>query len=257
MCETWDSTPFQCSRPTYNSIGPRRFGVELETSNCEDYEDIQDSTIWACKTDCSIDGMEFISPVLWGDQGLREVARFCKLASNWEFDSKCGYHVHLDMTHELWRNMRSIAYAYLRTYPTIWSKMVTSRRADNAMCGEAGYHNSELRQIHSYDDWCYFVGIRDRFEFVNWRAWFSHRTLEIRLHEGTLNNRTIINWIKLHSVFIDTVRTLEPDDIDLHFGSNSAWDNFSEIIGDELSTFYRGRATSFGHALTPVERIIF
>lgn len=249
MCETWDSTPFQCSRPTYNNIGQRRFGVELETSECDEYEDIQDSTIWACKRDCSIDGMEFISPVLWGDQGLREISRFCRLASDWSVNNTCGYHVHLDMTHELWRNMRSIAYAYLRTYP-IWSKLVSSRRADNRMCGEAGYEYSELRRIQSYDDWCYFVGVRDRFEFVNWRSWFVHKTLEIRLHGGTLNSLAIVNWIKVHACFIDAMRTLELIDIDLLFKGDVAWTNFTTLIDSDLCDYYRGRAESYGYTLS-------
>jgi hypothetical protein len=192
--------------------------------------------------------MEFISPVLWGDQGLREITRFCRLASEWSVNGSCGYHVHLDMTHELWRNLRSIAYAYLRTYP-IWSQLVSSRRADNRMCGEAGYEYSELRMIQSYDDWCYFVGSRDRFEFVNWRAWFVHKTLEIRLHEGTLNARTITNWIKVHDCFIDAVRTLELSDIDGIFKGDAAWTNFSTIIGSDLSDYYRGRAESYGYNL--------
>lgn len=253
MCETWDSSPFRCVRPTYDNIGERRFGVELETSECNDYEDIEDSTAWACKRDCSIDGMEFISPVLWGDQGLREITKFCRLARAWSVNGSCGYHVHLDMTHELWRNLRSIAYAYLRTYP-IWCRLVTERRANNPMCSEAAYASHDIHNILSYDDWCYFVGNRDRFEFVNWRAWFVHKTLEVRLHEGTLNPTTIINWVKMHTRFVDTVRLLELNDIDDAFGGNhyNQWKAMSEIIGSDLSDFYRGRAEAYGHDMNRV-----
>jgi hypothetical protein len=253
MCETWDSEPFDNVFPTYQEISSRRFGVELETSECDGYEDIQDSTSWACKRDCSIDGMEFISPVLWGDQGLLAVKSFCRLAGDWTTNRTCGYHLHLDMTGELWRNLQSIAYAYLRTY-RIWTRLVNERRADNPMCGEPAYASHDIHNILSFDDWHYFVGTRDRFEFVNWRAWFVHKTLEVRLHEGTLNPTTIINWIKMHSRFVDTVRLLDLSDIDDAFGGNhyNQWKAMTDIVGSELSDFYRGRAESYGHSMTRV-----
>jgi len=243
---SWDSKPFVCETPSYNKIGStRKFGVELETSSCPQHLELRDNTIWACKPDCSIEGLEFVSPVLFGDQGLNEIKVFCADARrrHWHVNRYCGYHVHFDMTNENWKSLRSIAFAYYTTYD-LWRHFVSDARANNSMCGVPGYGLSNIKQINGEEDWDYFVGGRDRFEFVNWRAYFVHGTMEVRLHDASLATRDILNWIKVHARFIDFVKDLSLDDLTEYFTGNleKQFDAFSEIVGSKLTDFYAHRA---------------
>jgi hypothetical protein len=58
----------------------------------------------------------------------------------------------------------------------------------------------------------------------------------------------------MHTRFVDTVRLLELNDIDDAFGGNhyNQWKAMSEIIGSDLSDFYRGRAEAYGHDMNRV-----
>ncbi|GMU26230.1 MAG: hypothetical protein AMXMBFR16_11350 [Candidatus Uhrbacteria bacterium] len=258
----WDQKEFEPETVSYDIIGSKRsFGIELETSRCDGYRRLYDKTIWAAKPDCSIEGMEFVSPVLYGDQGIAEVANFCGIAAanRWQINRHCGYHAHFDVGGESWERLRSIAYAYCMTYP-MWCALVTDQRSNNPMCGAPDYQAAQLRGLNSESDWEYFVGGRDRFQFINWRAFLVHGTLEIRTHDASLDANEINNWVMLHARFIDFVATLSCDDIDTLFGRTVS-DNFAglrEIVGSSLADFYAERAQTFGKpvaaSLTPVTR---
>lgn len=110
---------------TYNPLAPRRFGVELEVSrrlttvNYADkfynkhwqelnklirslYENRQISSGWKLKVDTSCGG-EIVSPILIGNNGLREVALVCDKVRSYAkkhglpaADGECGLHFHFD-----------------------------------------------------------------------------------------------------------------------------------------------------------------
>lgn len=246
----WDEEPFYCGSPTYDDIqSNRKFGVELETSDCPDYHSLSGHTIFGCKDDPSIEGKEFVSPVLYADQGLEEILRFCAIARRlrWQVNRYCGYHVHLDVSQESWKALRSIAYAYSVT-SSLWNHFVTDNRVRSNFCGAPDYDSTRLVEIKNAADWDYFVGQRDRFEFVNWRAYFAHGSIEIRLHDATLDAETICNWIKLHARFIDAASSMSLDEIDDRFNHNASaqFYNLVEIIGNDLADYYAERAENLG-----------
>jgi hypothetical protein len=245
----WDSKPFICENPTYDKIGStRKFGIELETSACPNHLELRNNTIWECKPDCSIEGLEFVSPVLFGDQGLNEIKVFCANARRlrWHVNRYCGYHAHFDMTNENWQSLRSIAFAYYITYE-LWRHFVSDARANNSMCGVPSCVLSDITEINSEEDWDYFVGKCDRFEFVNWRAYFVHGTMEVRLHDASLTTKEVLNWIKVHVRFIDFVKDLSFNDITTYFAGSieKQFDALAKIIGSKLTDFYAGRADLF------------
>jgi hypothetical protein len=257
---TWDSKPFICE-PTYEKIGTRKYGVELETHSCPDHVGLRDDTVWGCKTDCSIEGLEFVSPILQGDQGLAEIKNFCRHARelNWKVNRYCGYHVHFDMTNENWQALRSIAYAYYKTF-SLWSRFVSDNRSNNSMCGQPGYGSSDITRITSNEDWDYFVGARDRFEFVNWRAYLVHNTLEVRSHDATLKVSEICKWIKVHASFIDGVKDLSLDEIDMLFLGDIEFQfkSLEMLIGSDLADYYAERAAGYNKPvrLTTAESVV-
>lgn len=256
----WDSKPFGCLSPSYDKIGStRKFGVELETSDCYNHTDLYDNTIWGCKTDYSISGMEFVSPILYGDDGLEEIKDLCKAGRGWHVNSSCGYHAHLDITNEDWRSLRSIAYAYHKTYQ-LWCCFVSQYRRTNNMCASPNYDIETILDIHSAEDWDYFVARRDRFEFINWRAYLVHNTLEIRIHDASLDSEEICNWIKCHARFIDFVAGCSLNDVKdlLNCSIEQQFEVLTDIIGKELSDYYRSRAEQMGRPinLTSLESVV-
>jgi hypothetical protein len=233
--------------------------VELETSECPDHVNLFDNTIWGCKTDYSISGMEFVSPILYGDEGLTEIETLCVAGRNWQIHRTCGYHVHFDVTNEDWRSLRSIAYAYCKTY-ALWSRFISDYRCTNSMCAGPNYSIEDILDIHSAEDWDYFVAQRDRFEFVNWRAYLVHGTIEVRMHDASLNAEEICNWVKCHARFIDFVSSCSRNDIKDLFscGIEQQFKVLSDIVGNELSEYYAERAVQFGKRinLTSVESVV-
>jgi hypothetical protein len=247
----WEAKEFIRDNITYDIIGStRKFGVELETSECPDHAELFDNTIWGCKTDYSISGMEFVSPILYGAQGLEAIEALCESGQGWKIHRTCGYHVHFDVTDETWQSLRSIAYAYCKTYQ-LWCNFVSDYRCANHMCAAPNYSIEDILDIHSGEDWDYFVAGRDRFEFVNWRAHLVHGTIEIRIHDASLNSEEICNWVKCHAKFIDFVSSCSIADLDELLGNTveQQFEVLCDIIGKELSAYYEGRAIRHGKKL--------
>jgi hypothetical protein len=186
----------------YEEIGSsRRYGLELETSDCPNYTDY--SGPWGAKHDGSISGMEFYSAILEGDDGLASIEDLCEFASrnNWSVDRSCGYHLHLDMTSENDDQLFAIAYAY-RSYQGLFNKYVGESRWNNSYCPNAHISCAEIALSHADGDFNAFCN-RDSRNWINFRAYYSHTTFEVRLHEGTLNAQKIISWVKMHTHFAD------------------------------------------------------
>jgi hypothetical protein len=193
--------------------------------------------------------LEFVSPILYGDQGLVEIKSFCKLAKDrrWKTNRYCGYHAHFDASEETWESLRSIAYAYRKTYE-VWCCFVSDSRSSNPMCGAPDYNLGDIANLSNAEDWEYFAAACDRFEWLNWRAYMVHGTLEFRSHDPSLNAVEICNWIKVHARFIDFVKSWSLADLNELF-NGSVQDRFkaiSDIVGSELADYYANRAECFG-----------
>ena len=254
----WGMGEFNVPTAHYEQIGSaRRFGVELETSRCPNHHDLNGQIIWECKHDCSIEGMEFVSPILYGDEGLAEIESFCQLAKDRRFavNRACGYHAHFDVSRESEEALKAIAYAYRRTY-SLWCALVPDERSENRMCGAPDYDCDDISCEENFD---YFVGNRDRFEFVNWRAYLVHGSVEVRLYQGTLDAEEICNWIKIHARFIDAVSGMTFAEIDEKFDCprETQFTALAEIVGSELAGYWADKASSHGKPVivtAPVRR---
>jgi len=219
--EEWDQQEFKCDSPTFDRIPTaRKFGVEIETARCDTHWELWGNTIWGCEYDCSVSGKEFISPPMFGDQGLDSILEFCREAQNrdWSIDDRCGLHLHFDMADMTDEQLFSIAYAYRQSW-ALWKRFVSSRRGGYDMCGSPRYTVEDLRREKC---WEYFVGARDRFEYVNWRAYFKHGTFEIRIGEPTLDGSEIVNWVRTHALFIEHVKDMTFDELDAAFADGSS-----------------------------------
>jgi hypothetical protein len=179
----------------------RKFGVEIETSSCNDWADREDCMDWSAKPDYSVSGLEFVSEILSGYSGINAIREICDYAEehDWEVDEDCGLHVHFDMREESNDSLKAIALAYKLTYE-VWIKFVDRSRWDNRYCKQ---HSAKCSDIYGARDFEDFARNQTRYEWFNFEAYSKHSTFEVRLHEGTLDGRRICNWVKAHAVFID------------------------------------------------------
>jgi hypothetical protein len=257
-----DARPFYAGTATYGRIGSRRrFGVELETSECDGYEDIDGRYCFRAEYDGSISGKEFVSTVLYGDQGLDAIGAFCDYAEEQGFkvDSSCGFHAHFDVSNEEPETLKRIALAYLLTQ-SVWTRFFSRSRRSNDYCGAIEWSYSDITELDTIRDWKRFVDGRDRYSWFNVASYYdsngdkNHGTFEIRLHSASLNAEKVCNWVKAHTRFIDAVSKMTVAEIRATFANKSEQTIFDAMVGmwndAELAHFYRRRAELFGTELT-------
>ena len=233
---SWQPTPLDVSIATYQRIrSKRKFGVEVETSRCDDYDELLGKTKFGCKRDYSVTGMEFPSPVLYGDEGFAEIEKLLAFAgeNDWRTDSDCGCHTHYDMRGESAEQLFRITYAYAKTYQ-FWSHCVSSYRRGDNYCHSPGYTTQDVRNRSGANSFEEFSWGYDRYDYVNIGAYRQHNTFEVRLLEGTVDAETICNWVAVHTRFIDYVRDLSFDDLDLFLGNDreDALSGVAKIVGE-------------------------
>ena len=249
----WDPTPLDVSFASYNRIHSRRkFAVEVETADCYYYERLKGNTSFGCKTECSVPGMEFISPVLYGDEGLAEIENFLAFGAehDWSADSDCGCHTHYDMRDDSEEELFRITYAYAKTY-RFWAACVRDGRRENSYCHEPSYSAYSVRKAaESRDDFRYFAENQDRYDYLNVRSYTVHNTFENRLLEGTCYAQTICNWIMVNVRFMDYVKGLSFDDIDYLLAGNTqhVLSALILIVGDtDLTDWLSDRLDEFDY----------
>ena len=249
--DVWKSQPWEGVATGFDRVGSERcYGVELETERCEGYRELQRHTKWGCVYECSTPGREFVSPILQGDAGFDEIRKMCSIADDldWTVNRACGLHVHIDARDLTSDQMLQVVYAYRRSYP-LWKRFVDRRRGENSMCGSPQYSPQDVRDAEHIED---FAESRDRFEFVNWRAYLRHGSIEIRLYHGSLKAREVCNWVALHARFVDAVKDLTFDEIDVRIGgiTRSNWRGLVELVGDpKLLDYWRRAANKIGQSL--------
>lgn len=143
-------------------------------------------------------------------------------------NKSCGLHVHLDM-----RN-RNVSKSYRRLFHNkefLFKMLPDSRLFENRYC-QPNEHSSFISEKKR----------EDRYLHFNPTAYDKYRTLEIRMHTGTINYNKITNWIDLLVSVVDNGST------------NKQPRNFEEFkkrakITRKLETYMKQRAKEFNKEL--------
>lgn len=198
----------------------RTFGIELETSVVLKDND----TLWGSKTDCTVSGKEFVSPVLQGDNGIKEIKRFLD-------KTKClcggstGYHLHIGTDDYSPISLMKLSGIHLKLEEYFY-ELVSGDRYFNSWCFPLG-HELNTKVYNTLDkilprmfDVCTPAKIKKPIACIkeiktNQTLWgrtnFNYcnslcggrRTMEVRLHHGTWNFKEIANWIILNTAIVD------------------------------------------------------
>lgn len=97
-------------------------------------------------------------------------------------DHRCGTHIHFDM-----RN-RDVKMVYENLFKTqkFLRKFLTKSRKTNRFC--------QMNKAETFDKQ---LSLGDRYYALNVQAYNRHKTLEVRMHQGTLDENELLPWIKL------------------------------------------------------------
>lgn len=249
----WNDAGFFDDHPTYDLVGSeRKYGIELETHRCENYEGLRGNTVFGVKEDGSVDGLEFVSPVLYGDKGFEEVDKLCGYSRDhdWEVTSSCGYHLHCDMSNETDDVLFKVALAYHLTYE-FWTTFVSDSRKRNYYCAPNDWDATDIVANTEFKQMVYDFG-GEKYRWMNIGAYDRHKTFELRVHSGTMNATKIKNWAMANLRFIDAMAGMTIDEITTMLAGADVHEQFVAIskIWDgedstKLSDYYRERAAHF------------
>ena len=240
----------------------RKFGVEIETSECGGGAALANHGAWAAKEDCSISGKEFVSVVLSGDSGLQAIRDFSDFAADHDFevDNDCGLHIHLDLRSESDESKWAAAYAYAIT-ERLWFSFVNRDRHDNQYCQSISWDSTDCIDLAragvEYASWVFRIS---RYHWVNVAAYYRHKTIEIRLHHATCDEEEICNWIKAHVRFIDWAVTIGLDGLTEKLTGKTVAEQFEVITreawqDDTLASFYAERSNRAGNPVKSLHAV--
>lgn len=121
-----------------------------------------------------------------------------------QVNESCGLHVHLDMRN---RDIETVAKRFLaRQYE--FTDMVPWQRRESSYCEPLQEHHLYEERIEQLPfDWrtntyprkvtrTFSTQRSNRYSDINVTAYNKHKTIEIRIHEGTLDCAEILNWCK-------------------------------------------------------------
>ena len=175
---------------------------------------------WTSVYDGSVRGAEVVSPIL-DPIRLNEASTVARLllGAGGKVDRTTGFHVHIGaqgLTHDNIANW----YINWNLLHDAIGVLVAPSRLNNRFCSavnpEHATANAERIRNGNISD------IRgDRYQSFNLQAFDRHGTLEIRLHQGTLNGAKAVAWAKFIDAFKQLSATKVFDGIaDLGTGTN-------------------------------------
>ena len=243
----------------------RRFGLELEVGDAPNLPKLFGNTPFGSKRDGS-NGVfrELFSPPLQGNWGFNIIDELCVFAlkNNWKVNNGCGYHIHLDMSHlaglshdQVSGVLAKIVLGYLLT-EDYWRLLVPRHRRDNSYCIrlDRNFDITTLMKANLSSLRTEKMMRTTRYSWVAPCQYWSHKTVEIRLHTPTIHPIKVKNWLRVHLRFFDWLESktlgeisnmfitpwITDDVISIHQKLVNIWRDV------ELGVYYKDRAAKFG-----------
>ena len=208
-------------------VNDRAFGIEIEFKGSRSSAAAQISALgvacqeerynhntrshWKIVTDASLgydNAGEVVSPILRGEQGLRELELVCQGLANagCTVDRSCGLHVHLDARDMTVAQIKRVFDRYADFEHQIDLIMPPSRRGNARWCqsiAHSSVKNSTFQTKASLGD---AIG---RYHKVNLTNIAGRGSIEFRQHSGTTDYGKISNWLFFLQQFVDASIRLE------------------------------------------------
>lgn len=224
------------------------FGVEIECYAPEDGTNFRNDFQQFCienkvkganyKSDGSISAESGCFPfeitVLIPRDNIRDLEMVCKWLAKKKarVNKSCGLHVHLDFRNR--DNLQQAANRLANALPFL-SKLVPKSRRSNSYCRLE--RNS--------------LGEGNRYAAINLQSYHKYKTLEVRLHSGTVSFEKITSWIMILSNIIENSNFSKAP-------KNTTVDDFIELLdfkSDNLNYYIYNRFKKFNSETSVEEEI--
>ncbi|SRR5579883_1894191 len=273
----------------------RTFGIEIEAYNCTKAQvatALQQAGInaevqsynhntqpcWKVITDNSIsgtNGFEVVSPVLQGEEGLRQVRVVMQTltAIGAKVNKSCGMHVHFGASNLNLQHFKNLFKHYVKFEDVLDAMMPQSRRgSNNVYCKsllERFDRGSRTRSINwafevidnanSLEGLYEAVTGRDRYFKLNLLSFWRHGTIEFRQHAGTVDADKACNWVLFLGTWMERAIATNPKKVtEREFTTRREWKTefeyrfgytlFYKLNQPSLTKFYRDRIIQLGGA---------
>jgi len=211
---------------------------------------------WKFVTDASVtgrgtglgSGLEMVSPILQGAQGLEDLAKAVKalLDAGAKVDRSCGVHVHIGADGMTGADIMRIIELYTQNNTHIDTVLAQSRhnasfaqKWSNATIANA---RSVLVNARSVNDIQSAVRNFGRYYTVNVTSYARQGTLEFRQHQGTVNPEKVVSWVNLLLAMMEKANAFSDSDVQ-DFGSLGGLMTAMEL-DDTTKAFLTRRANS-------------
>lgn len=177
-------------------------------SNSEGYNH-RTSSNWKVITDASVgsyaDGIEIVSPILTGEEGLRQLALVLEALNEYgcKVDRQCGIHVHWGIADLTLNSVKNVCAMYSKYEAQIDRLMPRSRRANNNQYCRSMNNNgvtstmAAIKASDSMEALKSAVNQGTRYRKLNLESFWRYSTMEFRQHAGSLDFAKIRAWVFL------------------------------------------------------------
>lgn len=161
---------------------------------------------WKIVTDGSVHvegftSVEVVTPKLFGAKGIAAVHRFSELwkEQGCSVNRSCGSHVHFDAYDWTLDDMVRLALVWAKIeVPVLWYLVSPSRRN-----GDFCKRVDEDYVVELTEDGPERL---NRYHSLNLAAYQAHRTIEIRLHQGTTESKKIVPWAVFMAKLLNAIK---------------------------------------------------
>jgi hypothetical protein len=174
---------------------------------------------WKLTTDGSLNnyatGIEIVSPILTGEQGLADLEKVCEALQDFgcTVNKSTGMHVHVGAARQPLSFFKKLVRLYQTYEPVIDAMMPASRRGSansysRSICGTSptlvasARSREELTSLIARNSGAATV----RYHKLNLAAFERHKTVEFRQHSGTLDARKARIWTSLCLRMVETAK---------------------------------------------------
>lgn len=210
-----------------SEIGRRELALAISDAGVMCRETGYDHVVrphWRIVTDASLgysEGAEIVSPILRGEEGLREVAKVCDALkrAGCRVNSQTGLHVHIGVGDCSLQQIKNICLNFLNLEPMFDLILPESRRGNNNQYIRSNrcrypyrfggdYSDDGLmeafervRNARNFDDLFMAFQGGNRYHKMNLAPYPRQGTVEFRQHSGSVNGEKVCNWIRLLMAF--------------------------------------------------------
>jgi hypothetical protein len=185
---------------------------------------------WKVVTDSSVpntggyDGMELVSPILKGADGLKMVEKVVGLLLKWgcNVTRSCGTHVHVDGRDLGLDGFKQLVQVHAKYEGTMDKLVAENRQEDNQYCQSNRWQGLDvliekverattIEEVAKASNAVRYGEINtqygSRYRKLNLQSYWRQGTVEFRQLQGTLDAKLLVNWIKMAVAMVEGAAT--------------------------------------------------